>query len=295
MTSLAIVAHRRKQLGGGLKELREVLAAEGVDDPLWFEISKSRQAPRAARRAVHAGADLLLIWGGDGTVQRCVDATAGSGTVLAVLPAGTANLFASNLGIPTDLRGAVDVALRGTRRVLDTGICNGERFAVMAGAGVDAAMIRKADGRLKDRLGKIAYFWTGMKAVRRRAQRVRVKVDGKPWFKGKASCVLFGSMGTLTGGMVAFPDASPDDGQLEVGVVTADGMAQWSRLLARITTRRPQRSPFTHTTRARRVAVELARPTVYELDGGARRAVRRLQVRVDPGSITVCVPETSGV
>lgn len=93
-----------------------------------------------------AGADFVFVWGGDGTVQRCVDVLAGSSTVIAILPAGSANLLAADLGIPTDLRQAVEIGLHGRRRELDVGTINGERFTVMAGAGFDALMMRDADG-----------------------------------------------------------------------------------------------------------------------------------------------------
>ena len=86
---------------------------------------------------------------------------------LAIVPAGTANLFASNLGIPQDIEEAVAIGLRGDRREIDVGRFNGERFAVMAGAGFDAAMIRDAgDGGLKDRFGRAAYVWTGSENLR---------------------------------------------------------------------------------------------------------------------------------
>ena len=75
---VAVVAHSRKSLGGGLPELRRILAGEGVTDPLWYEVKKSRRAPEFARRAADKGVDLLFVWGGDGTVQRCIDAVAGS-------------------------------------------------------------------------------------------------------------------------------------------------------------------------------------------------------------------------
>ncbi len=72
---VAVVAHRKKTLrGGGLDALRAALAREGVQDPLWYEVGKSRKAPKRARRAVAHGADLVLVWGGDGMVQRTVDA-----------------------------------------------------------------------------------------------------------------------------------------------------------------------------------------------------------------------------
>ena len=88
---VAVIAHRKKSIGGGLEELRKLIADEGFDDPIWYEVSKSRKARKRARRALKDGADLVLVWGGDGMVQRCVDALAGSDAAVAVIPAGTAN------------------------------------------------------------------------------------------------------------------------------------------------------------------------------------------------------------
>ena len=81
MTTVAVVAHAGKSLGGGLGELRDVLAREGFANPLWFEVTKSKFAPARAREAVAGGADLVFVWGGDGTVQRCIDALAGTGLI----------------------------------------------------------------------------------------------------------------------------------------------------------------------------------------------------------------------
>jgi YegS/Rv2252/BmrU family lipid kinase len=291
MTSVAVVAHRKKTFGGGLDELRRVLAEEGFADPAWYEVPKSRKAPKAARKAVRDGADLLFVWGGDGTVQRCVDAVAGSGVAVAILPAGTANLLATNLGVPADLRAAVEAGLHGERRTIDLGRINGERFAVMAGAGFDGLMMARADGALKDKLGKLAYVWTGARATRMDPRKTRIEVDGKRWFAGQATCVLLGSMGTLTGGLVAFPEARPDDGLLEVGVVTAKSAAQWARVLGRLVAGHPERSPLTRMTRGRKVDVRFDKAVAYELDGGARPARKRLKAAVEPRAITVCVPQ----
>jgi diacylglycerol kinase (ATP) len=293
MTSVGVIAHQEKTLGGGLTELRRLLADRGFSDPIWYEVPKSRKAPAMARKAVEDGADLLLLWGGDGTVQRCIDVLAGSGVALAVMPAGTANLLASNLGVPIDLPAALDIALHGARRQLDVGVLNGERFAVMAGAGFDAIMMKEADGGLKDRFGRLAYVWTGARAIRAKAVRMSVKVDGKSWFKGRASCLLLGNMGTVTGGLTVFPEARPDDGLLEIGVVTAQGAVQWARILSRLAAGHADRSKLVRMTRGREVDVKLDRATSFELDGGARPSKRRLRAKIEPGAITVCVPETS--
>jgi diacylglycerol kinase (ATP) len=285
---VAVVAHSGKTLGGGLLELRRVLEAEGID-PIWSEVPKSRKAPAQVRRALDDGAELVFAWGGDGMVQRCVDVLAGSSVSLAIIPAGTANLFATNLGIPKDIERAVVVGLRGERRRLDVGRFNGEHFAVMAGAGFDAAMIRDA-GSLKERLGRVAYVWSGSENLRSKPFRAEIKVDGVGWYKGKASCILLGNVGDLFGGVEVFEDARPDDGKLEVGVVTAEGALEWGRMIARAVVGTATNSPFAQATKARSVKVKLSRKVLYELDGGDRAKVKAFKVKVEAGAITVCVP-----
>ncbi len=290
MTAVAVIAHAEKTLGGGLPELRRILAEEGVTDPFWREVSKSKEAPRFAREALDEGADPILLWGGDGTVQRCVDTLAGSGTTIAIVPAGTANLLASNLGIPTDIRTAVRIALNGARRVLDVGVMNGERFVVMAGVGLDAMMIRDADGGVKDRLGRAAYVIAGAKNLRTGPMRVRLRVDDAKWFKGKASCVLFGNVGTVLGGITVFKDARPDDGELEVGVLTAEGLSQWIRIAGRTAIGQPERSPFVRTTHGHTFEIKLDGKVPYELDGGDRKPRKRFSVTIEPAAIRIAVP-----
>lgn len=295
MVKVAVVAHSGKTLGGGLPELRRVLEAAGVADPFWCEVPKSRKAPAQVRRALDEGAELIVAWGGDGMVQRCVDVLAGSEVPLAIIPAGTANLFATNLGIPSDIEGAVAVGLHGARRRVDLGRFNGERFAVMAGAGFDAAMIRDAgDGGLKERLGRVAYVWTGSKNLRSKPFRADIEVDGANWYKGKASCILFGNVGKLVGGVEAFEDARPDDGKLELGIVTAEGLLEWGRMIARAAVGPVDKSPLAQTTKARSVKVKLNRKVLYELDGGDRTKVKTFKVKVEPGAVTVCVPKDGG-
>jgi YegS/Rv2252/BmrU family lipid kinase len=288
---IAVIAHQGKTFGGGLDDLRRLLADEGHDRPIWYEVPKSRKAPKKVRKARKDGADLVFVWGGDGMVQRCVDVLAGSDVTVAILPAGTANLLASNLGIPQDLPEAVRIGLHGARRRLDLGKLNGEHFAVMAGAGFDGAMIRDADGDLKARLGRLAYVWSGMRKVGDQAVRAEIRVDGEPWFTGEATCVLLGNVGKITGGIPAFPGARTDDGRLDVGVSTAQGALQWARTLGRMVTGEAHRSPFVQTTRAATVDVKLGAPMPYELDGGSRASATRLKARAVPQAITFCVPD----
>ena len=290
MSTVAVIAHAGKTFGGGLIELRSELEKQGVTEPLWFEVPKSRKAPKQVKRALDEGADLLFIWGGDGMVQRCIDALSDSNAAIAIVPAGTANLFASNLEIPQDIQEAVRIGLEGPRRTLDVGRMNGERFAVMAGAGFDAQMIKDADGGLKDRFGRLAYVWTGTKQLGRKPFEAKIKVDGATWFDGQASSVLIGNVGKLFAGVEAFEDARPDDGKLELGVVTADGLLEWTRTIARTAIGSSSASPFVQVTKATSVQVKFDRKILYELDGGDRKPVKKLDVEIEPAAINICVP-----
>jgi diacylglycerol kinase family enzyme len=295
MSTVAVIAHSGKSFGGGIGELRDLLDAAGITDPLWFEVAKSKQAPECAREALEKGAGLVFVWGGDGTVQRCIDALAGSDVDLAILPAGTANLLATNLGIPQDLPAAVEIGLHGDRRALDTATLNGEHFAVMAGAGLDALMIRDADRGMKDRVGRAAYLWTGAKNLSSSPVKARVKVDGRKVFSGTVTCVLVGNVGSAFGGIEIFDGSRPDDGLLEVGVVTAKSRGQWVRTVGRVVLGRADRSPFVTTSRGAKVRVRFDRPVACEVDGGDRPETDKLRITVRPSSIRVCVPSASSL
>jgi diacylglycerol kinase (ATP) len=290
VTRIAVIAHRGKTLGGGLPELRRALEERAATDVFWREVGKSRFAPSEVEKALARGAELIFVWGGDGMVQRCVDVVAGTEATIAIIPAGTANLLATNLGIPKDIEEAVDVGLAGHARRIDVGRLNGERFAVMAGAGLDARMIGDADGGLKDRVGRLAYVWTGAKHIREKPFRAKIEVDGARWYDGDASCILFGNVGKLFGGVEAFEDAHPDDGVLELGVVSADGIREWAGTVARAVVGTAAKSPHAFTTKVHSVRIKLDRKVPYEIDGGDRKKVRKLRVEVEPEAVQICVP-----
>jgi YegS/Rv2252/BmrU family lipid kinase len=290
MSTVAVIAHSGKTLDGGLPALRKALEKQGVGDVLWHEVTKSRKAPKELAGALEKGADLVFVWGGDGMVQRCVDVVAGTKATMAIVPAGTANLFASNLGIPKDIEKAVELGLHGERRKLDVGRINGEKFAVMAGVGFDALVIHAASTELKRRLGRTAYVWAAAKNLRVAPFEAQMTVDGEEWYEGPASCVLFGNVGQAFAGVKAFTDAHPDDGVLEIGVASADGVLQWGRTLARSALSDVTKSPFVHVTKGRSVQVKLNRKVLYELDGGDREKKKTFRVDVQPDAVTVCVP-----
>jgi diacylglycerol kinase (ATP) len=290
MNKIAVIAHARKSLDGGLPALRRALEHHGIFDPLWCEVAKSREARKGLRSALKQGAELVFVWGGDGMVQRCADVVADSNAAMAILPAGTANLFASNLGIPKSIDAAVEIGLRGDRRKLDLGSVNGEKFAVMAGVGFDAEMIHDANPEMKRRFGRTAYVLAAAKNLRGKPFEARIKVDGKTWFEGNASCVLFGNVGDAFAGLSAFEEARPDDGLLEVGIASPEGILEWGRTIARAALSDASKSPFVHTTRGRSVELRLDRKVRHELDGSERGKKKSFTVKAEPSAISVCVP-----
>ena len=143
---------------------------------------------------------------------------------------------------------------------------------------------------MKDRFGRAAYVWTGSQNLRAKPFKAKITVDGAPWYAGAASCILLGNVGSLFGGVEVFPDASPDDGRLELGVINADGFTDWARAMARTVVGQAERSPLVQATTAKKIKVKLNRKVLYEVDGGDRTAVKSFKVQVEPRAITICVP-----
>ena len=119
-------------------------------------------------------------------------------------------------------------------------------------------------------------------------------MDGKPFFQGKISCVLAANVGKILGGVEAFPRAKPDDGRLELGVVTARNPVQWARTFGQLALGHPEQSPFVKATQGKRFRIRFDQKVRFELDGGARPASKKLNIKVRPSSVTVCVPLAAG-
>ena len=289
MTTVAVIAHRKKTFGGGLDELRSVLAHEGVE-PLWYEVPKSKKVPAAAREALAHGADLIFVWGGDGTVQRCLDARRRDRP--SPWPSSRPEppiCSRTNLDIPQDIAEAVRIGLHGHRRQLDLGRMNGEAFGVMAGAGLDALMIRDADRGLKDRAGRLAYVWTGLRNVQRPQGDDDDRRRRQPLVRGRSQLRARRQRRHHRRRPHPVRGAEPDDGVLEIGVIEAEGAMQWARVFGRMAVGTVEKSPLTRTTSARKIDVRTKSPMAYELDGGHRGDARRLKIRVRPGAVHICV------
>jgi diacylglycerol kinase family enzyme len=151
-------------------------------------------------------------------------------------------------------------------------------------------MIKEADRGMKSRIGRAAYIYAGARNLSARRVKAAIDVDGSRFFTGRVSCVLVGNVSKILGGIEAFSGARPDDGCLELGVVTARNPVEWTRTLGRLALGHPERSPFVELTSGRKFRIRFDRDFPYELDGGARPAVRKLRIKAKPSSITICVP-----
>jgi diacylglycerol kinase (ATP) len=183
----------------------------------------------------------------------------------------------------------------GRRLVMDTGRCNDRIFTVMAGAGVDAAMIDETDdasGLLgKERLGVLSYVRAGLIHARRPDPfEAEVMVDGRSFFDGVTTCVLVGNFGNLPGGLQAFPGASATDGLLDVAVTTAAGLWEWASLIISTARGRQEASPHARFAQGRRIVMKMSRKQRFELDGGTKGTSDRLEFQVCPRSLVVCAP-----
>lgn len=173
---------------GGTGSLRRTLTAAVAAagwEPLWLETTSADHGRGAAARALREGASLVLVYGGDGTVREVTGTMAGSGVPLGLLPAGSGNLLARALGVPvTDLGAALRIALHGRDRPIDVARVAGtdpvERFCVMGGVGLDAAMIRDAPERWKALLGWLAYLGAAVRNLGRPTVPMEIRVDDGP-------------------------------------------------------------------------------------------------------------------
>lgn len=271
--------------------VRGALAAAGLGHARWLDTTEQDPGAGRCREAVAAGADLVLACGGDGTVMECVTGIAGTGVPLALLPAGTGNLLALNFGIPLTAPAAIEVALHGERRRIDVGTVGDQRFAVMAGMGFDAAMLRDAPARLKHLIGWPAYVLSGLvNLLRSPLADFVVHLDGQPPLHRTGRGVLVANVGRLQGGIAMLAGALGDDGLLEVAVLKPRTVLDWARLAGRVVTRRARDSAQLETWAAARVTVDSDRPLALELDGEVRPEARRLEVGILPGALTLCVP-----
>ncbi|OGV47959.1 MAG: hypothetical protein A2017_21235 [Lentisphaerae bacterium GWF2_44_16] len=193
--------------------------------PEIFTSSAPGDAEKEARRCVQRNYDALIAVGGDGTVNEVINGIAGTNTALGVIPFGTANVFAAQNNLPSDIAGACKVVMSGKIIRLDLGCINGERyFACMAGIGFDAYVIKKADRRMKKIFGMFSYFFAMIFSYfSYKFEDIEFEIDSQPLKKnGK---LLFVCNGPYYGGsMLMAPKADPADGLLDICILKKSGI-----------------------------------------------------------------------
>jgi diacylglycerol kinase family enzyme len=290
--SSAVVVNPAKV--GDVEALRQTvdaaLAHAGWPAPHWFETTPTDPGGGQARAAVESGAEVIFVCGGDGTVMSAISALVGLDASMAILPAGTGNLLAANLGLSTDLAAGLQVAVDGGLRRIDVGVVDGQPFAVMAGMGFDAHMLDATSERAKARIGWPAYVLGAMRHLRDRPMRVTIRIDDGPSMRRRARTVLVANVGRLQGGIQLLREAVPDDGMLDIAILTPRTLRDWVAMGWAVL-RRNNGVPSMEVFRGARIEVTSERPQSRQLDGDLIDADTRLVVGVMPNALWLCVPQ----
>ena len=265
-------------------------------EPLWLETTEDDPGKGMTAEAVEKSADLVLGAGGDGTIRVVAAGLAETGIPFGLIPAGTGNLLARNLGLPLQEKQAIAVALGDQTRTIDLLKISAdggepEHSAVMAGIGLDAAIMDETDSALKAKVGSAAYFLAATKQLGRKPLRITVQVDDHKPVKRRASVCLIGNVGALQANITLIPDAEPDDGQLDVLVASPRRVKHWLHLMARIVSRRPQPDDRVNHLTGRSVTVELAHEDRYQIDGDPGGTCTKLAAEIVPGALIIKVQE----
>jgi diacylglycerol kinase (ATP) len=249
---------------------------------------------RLAREAVADGVEIVIAHGGDGTAMDVAAALVGTGRPLGLLPAGTGNLLAGNLGIRRSWRAASDVILRGVPRIVDVGrLTTGEGsriFAVACGAGFDAELMRGTAARHKRAFGMGAYVATALWLARTITRsRIRIEADGAV-HEAHAAVVLVANCGELIPGVLPIHGAiRPDDGVLDVAVLDAASLPGAARLVWWMFVRRPHAVPGITFLRAAHVRLTADPALPVQADGEAA-GTTPLTVELLPLALHVLAP-----
>lgn len=281
--------------------LAEACELAGWDPPLVLETTRESPGFEQARRAVQLGADVVVAAGGDGTVREVARALANTPAALGLLPLGTGNLLARNLGLPVlDLQAAVSTALHGQERSIDmgtmtqensvTGESSSSAFLVMGGIGLDAEVLAATRDDLKERVGWMAYSEAGVRLLPGRRTKMSISLDGEPPRVRKVRSILFANIGRLPAGIDFIPEARMDDGLLDVVVMSPRSLAGWLWLAGKVVTKYPKDLPVIDHRRARTVEISVGQPTRTQLDGDVTGTATSVRVEVNPLALLIRSP-----
>ncbi|RNE66477.1 diacylglycerol/lipid kinase family protein [Cryobacterium tepidiphilum] len=298
--------------------LEPVVATEqaeaGWGETQWYETTAEDPGQGATTQAVDAGASMVIVAGGDGTVRAVAEQLQGSGLPLALVPSGTGNLLARNMDLTLDDLGhSIHTAFSGQDRAIDLGMIDlrhgdgtksRHAYLVMAGLGLDAKMLANTDEELKKKFGWIAYVGAIVKALRDKNRlRMRMKLDDGRVRSVWAHTIIVGNCGSLQANVLLLPDAAVDDGLLDIIVLRPEGFVGWVQIVIKIVWENGvlRRSRLgrkmmmgevraLNYSRGRSLTVSLRREEAVELDGDGFGDCVALTTWVVPGALTVRVP-----
>ena len=247
----------------------------------------SGDAVRAARSALDAGTDRIVVWGGDGTLNEVAGTLLDTGVQLGVVPGGSGNGFARGLGLPLDVDSAVKVAMLGHPADIDTGLVNGHPFLNLAGVGFDAAVAERFNTSnlrrgLVPYLTSILHEWRTM-----RMQRFRLRLDNAMPVEIEANFVVVCNGQQYGHGARVAPAAAFDDGLFDVVAVPDLTLSRLMRHGWRLFNGTLPVVPGVFTGRARRVELSQATALPIHLDGEVIGAETARTFEVRPRSLRV--------
>ncbi len=275
------------------------LKSRGWERALWLETTPDDPGRAMTAQAVSEGVDLVLGAGGDGTIRVICSGLAGTGVPFGLIPAGTGNLLARNIGIPLDEAAALDVAFDGVDKSIDLveiTVDGGkpDHSAVMAGIGIDAVIMEGTDPNLKKAVGSAAYFVAAAQHANHPALHATIQVDDHPPVKRRAHVIVIGNVGFLQGNIPLIPDARADDGILDVLVASPRTAADWVRITTRVLTRRKRADEQLDRFTGSKVTIQVDERDQYQLDGDTVGECNTMIAEVIPGALILRVPRQAG-
>lgn len=250
-------------------------------------------ATRFAREAAENGVTAVVAVGGDGTINEVVNGLVGTATPLGIIPLGTANDFARQVGIPDDPDHAMDVVLRAPATTIDVGELNGRAFLNVSTGGIAAETAADASPEVKARLGALAYAVAGLKKLRTLHPR-RAWFSG-PGFEYRGEYLTFavGNGRATGGGTLITPRASVCDGLLDVCIIGPMPRSEVAGAYLMVKRGEHLEHEAVRYAQLPELVVEAQRPLAVNLDGEPMHS-RRLHYRARPRALRIHLPAVEG-